>query len=122
MPLRGGGIRRLMENAILNFHFDYLITSLSLYQVEQIKHQLAIYLRAVVSYKRCSPFGLLQKKMLDRFFIEVGFLLSFAKHTSERVMCCQRNDKSVELAKRPQHSSPTSRTLWMYLKSHQRTE
>ena len=28
MPLRGGG-RRLMAKTILNFHFDYLITSLS---------------------------------------------------------------------------------------------
>ena len=51
----------------------------SLYQVEQIKHQLANYLRALVSYKRCSPFGLLQKKMLDRFFIEVGFLFSLGQ-------------------------------------------
>ena len=29
MPLRGGGVGRLMANAILNFHFDYLHTSLS---------------------------------------------------------------------------------------------
>ena len=29
LPLRGGGVGRLMANAILNFHFDYLHTSLS---------------------------------------------------------------------------------------------
>ena len=29
MPLRGGGGGRLMANAILNFHFDYVTTSLS---------------------------------------------------------------------------------------------
>ena len=28
MPLRGGGVGRLMANAILNFHFDYLKPSL----------------------------------------------------------------------------------------------
>ena len=30
MPLRGGGVGPLMANAILNFHFDYLTTSLKL--------------------------------------------------------------------------------------------
>ena len=29
LPLRGGGAGRLMANAILNFHFDYLHTSLT---------------------------------------------------------------------------------------------
>ena len=28
MTIRGGGVRRLMEKTILNFHFDYLNTSL----------------------------------------------------------------------------------------------
>ena len=28
LPLRGGGVGRLMENAILNFHFDFLNPSL----------------------------------------------------------------------------------------------
>ena len=28
LPLRGGGVGRLMANAILNFHFDFLHTSL----------------------------------------------------------------------------------------------
>ena len=28
MPLRGGGVGRLMANAILNFHFDFLHPSL----------------------------------------------------------------------------------------------
>ena len=28
MPLRGGGVGPLMANAIKNFHFDYLNTSL----------------------------------------------------------------------------------------------
>ena len=29
LPLRGGGVGPLMANAILNFHFDFLTTSLS---------------------------------------------------------------------------------------------
>ena len=28
MTIKGGGVRRLMEKTILNFHFDYLNTSL----------------------------------------------------------------------------------------------
>ena len=28
MSIKGGGVRRLMEKFILNFHFDYLTTSL----------------------------------------------------------------------------------------------
>ena len=30
MPLRGGGVGPLMANAIKNFHFDYVTTSLIL--------------------------------------------------------------------------------------------
>ena len=33
VPLRGGGGRRLMANTILNFHFDYLNTSLTFTQL-----------------------------------------------------------------------------------------
>ena len=29
LPLKGGGVGRLMANAILNFHFDFLHTSLT---------------------------------------------------------------------------------------------
>ena len=29
MSIKGGGVRRLMEKSILNFHFDYLNPSLS---------------------------------------------------------------------------------------------
>ena len=30
MTIRGGGVRRLMEKTILNFHFDYLTPTLTI--------------------------------------------------------------------------------------------
>ena len=37
MPLRGGGVRRLMANTILNFHFDYWNTSLMCLQTTYLQ-------------------------------------------------------------------------------------
>ena len=38
--IKGGGVGRLMANAIKNFHFDYLHTSLSAYILIGMKYEL----------------------------------------------------------------------------------
>ena len=42
MPLKGGGVGPLMANAILNFHFDFLTTSLSRCKNIQTKIQICV--------------------------------------------------------------------------------
>ena len=60
--IKGGGVESLMANAILNFHFDFLNTSLTLFP--------NLLLR-LVSKKKCNHF--VSQKLQPGLYLYAGF-------------------------------------------------